>query len=100
MLRTLARESIALRALASGRGTSCAQSGTTSLRSVGEMKTKRGLGWLVGGVVLVLIGGLWTLQGTGVIGGSAMSGSMLWAVVGPIVLIVGIVLLVRWGRRR
>lgn len=63
------------------------------------MKTSRGLGWLIVGIVLVLIGGLWTLQGTGVIGGSAMSGSTLWAIVGPIVAIVGIVLLVIWGRR-
>jgi len=71
-----------------------------SLRTVDGMKTGRGLGWLIVGIVLVLVGGLWTLQGTGVIGGSAMSGSTLWAIVGPIVFIVGIVFVVRWGRRR
>jgi hypothetical protein len=64
------------------------------------MKTNRGLVRLILGIVLVLIGGLWTLQGTGVIGGSAMSGSTLWAVIGPVVVIVGIVVLVVWGRRR
>jgi hypothetical protein len=33
-----------------------------------------------------------------VIGGSVMSGSTMWAVIGPIVAIVGIVLIV-WRRR-
>jgi hypothetical protein len=63
------------------------------------MKTN-GLVWLILGIVLVAIGGLWTLQGIGVIGGSVMSGSTLWAIVGPIVAIVGIVLVVRSARRR
>jgi hypothetical protein len=43
------------------------------------------------GAVLVLLGATWTLQGLDVIGGSAMSGVTLWAVVGPIVIIVGLV---------
>ena len=51
------------------------------------------------GVVLIAIGVLWTLQGVGVIGGSAMSGSTMWAVIGPIVAIVGIVL-IGWRSRR
>jgi len=50
--------------------------------------------------VLVVIGALWTLQGIGVLGGSAMSGSMTWAIVGPMVAIVGIFLVVRWARLR
>jgi hypothetical protein len=50
--------------------------------------------FLVLGVVLVLIGLLWTLQGFNVLGGSAMSGSPLWGTIGPIVLIVGVVLIV------
>lgn len=58
--------------------------------------------WVVVGVVLIVIGLAWTLQGTGVIGGSSMSGTTTWAVVGPIVLVVGVV--VGWsglrGRRR
>ncbi len=44
------------------------------------------------GILLVLIGALWTLQGLGYVGGSAMSGKTLWAVVGPVVVIVGAVL--------
>ncbi|MEP6799716.1 MAG: hypothetical protein ABI890_16275 [Lapillicoccus sp.] len=44
------------------------------------------------GILLVLIGALWTLQGLGYVGGSAMTGQTLWAVVGPVVVIVGAVL--------
>jgi hypothetical protein len=47
---------------------------------------------LVLGVVLVAVGVLWALQGFDVIGGSAMSGVTLWAVVGPIVAVVGLAL--------
>jgi hypothetical protein len=45
--------------------------------------------WVVAGVVLVLLGLLWTLQGTGVIEGSSMSGTTTWSIIGPIVLLVG-----------
>ena len=58
-------------------------------------------GWLsvVIGVLLVLVGGLWTLQGLDVLGGSAMSGVTLWAVIGPIVVLGGLVLAVVGARR-
>jgi multisubunit Na+/H+ antiporter MnhB subunit len=48
--------------------------------------------WLVPavGVVLVLIGALWTLQGTGVLGGSSMTGSKLWTINGLIAVFVGL----------
>ena len=48
--------------------------------------------WLIVGILLFLMGALWTLQGLDVVGGSAMSGVTLWAIVGPIVAIVGLVL--------
>jgi len=54
---------------------------------------------VVVGVLFVLVGALWTLQGLGYVGGSAMSGVTLWAVVGPIVVVVG-VLVALWGARR
>nr|WP_202897019.1 hypothetical protein [Actinopolymorpha pittospori] len=61
-------------------------------------------GWVsvVLGVLLLLAGLVWSLQGLGVMGGSAMSGKTMWAVIGPIVAVVGLVLLVlggRWLRR-
>ncbi|WP_345800917.1 hypothetical protein AAIB33_15820 [Microbacterium sp. AZCO] len=49
---------------------------------------------LVPGVILALVGLVWTLQGFNVLAGSAMSGSSLWATIGPIVLIVGLALIV------
>jgi hypothetical protein len=53
------------------------------------------------GALLALVGVVWTLQGLGYVGGSVMSGETLWAVVGPIVALVGIALIaasVRAGR--
>lgn len=47
------------------------------------------------GVVLVVIGCVFTLQGLGYLAGSAMTGVTLWAYIGPIVAIVGIVLIIR-----
>ena len=49
---------------------------------------------LVVSLVLILVGGLLLLQGLGVIGGSFMSGSTLWAVWGAVILIFGIVIFV------
>jgi len=49
--------------------------------------------FLVPGVLLVAVGAVWTLQGFNILGGSAMSGSTLWAVIGPIVLIAGLALI-------
>jgi hypothetical protein len=47
------------------------------------------------GVLLVLVGLIWTFQGLGVISGSVMSGVTLWAIIGPIVAILGIWLVFR-----
>ncbi|NUR70435.1 MAG: hypothetical protein HOU81_06425 [Hamadaea sp.] len=49
--------------------------------------------WLILGVLLVLSGATWTLQGVGVLGGSSMTGESMWAVIGPIVAVVGLVLI-------
>jgi len=57
--------------------------------------------FLVPGVLLVAVGLVWTLQGLNVLGGSAMSGSPLWATIGPIVLVVGVALVwIGIARRR
>ena len=49
--------------------------------------------FLVPGVILGAVGLVWTLQGINVLGGSAMSGSPLWATIGPIVLLIGLTLI-------
>ena len=41
------------------------------------------------GIVCVLIGALWFLQGIGVVGGSFMTGSRLWLFIGLVVLLLG-----------
>jgi hypothetical protein len=56
--------------------------------------------WIALGVVLVGVGGVWTLQGLDVLGGSAMSGDTTWAIIGPIVLVVGLLTLMVGSRRR
>ncbi len=46
---------------------------------------------LVGAGALITVAGvIWTLQGLDYIGGSVMTGVTLWAVVGPVVAIVGL----------
>jgi len=52
------------------------------------------------GVLLVLVGLVWTLQGLGYVSGSAMTGVTLWAVIGPIVAIIGAFLLAGTVRGR
>ncbi|HET8778927.1 MAG TPA: hypothetical protein VF000_04930 [Agromyces sp.] len=54
------------------------------------------------GILVALLGALFTLQGLGFVGGSAMTGSTLWAILGPIIAVLGIVVIVvglRSGRR-
>ena len=59
--------------------------------------------WLVLGVLAVLVGVVWTLQGLNVLQGSGMSGQPMWAIIGPILAIVGLALVAFGagiGRRR
>ena len=51
------------------------------------------------GVVLTIAGVIWALQGFGVIGGSFMSGDSVWAIIGPIVAAVGLILAIIGVRR-
>jgi len=55
------------------------------------MTFNRALGFTVA-AVMVLVGVLWTGQGLGWIGGSSMSGSSTWAIIGPIVAGLGVAL--------
>jgi hypothetical protein len=42
------------------------------------------------GVIAILVGVLWTLQGTDVLGGSGMSGHSQWTVIGLVLVVVGL----------
>jgi hypothetical protein len=52
------------------------------------------------GLAAALAGLVWTLQGLGYVGGSFMSGATVWAIIGPIVVIVGLVLIMAGLRSR
>jgi hypothetical protein len=46
---------------------------------------------VVAGTLIVIAGLVWTLQGVGDIGGSFMSGNTVWAIIGPAVVVAGLV---------
>lgn len=52
------------------------------------------------GVIVTLFGVLWALQGFGVLGGSPMSNTTTWSVIGPITALVGIGIAYAGARRK
>ena len=50
--------------------------------------------FVVIGIAAALAGLVWTLQGLGYVGGSFMSGATVWAVIGPLVALAGLMLIV------
>ncbi|GIJ28034.1 hypothetical protein Vqi01_31960 [Micromonospora qiuiae] len=52
-------------------------------------------GWfrLALGLLAVVVGALWTVQGLGHIEGSMLTGQRIWAVVGPVLVLLGLALL-------
>lgn len=51
-------------------------------------------------VILILLGGLWALQGAGVVGGSFMSGDRTWLYIGVAIVLIGLISLVARLKRR
>ncbi len=45
---------------------------------------------IIVGALATIAGVIFALQGFGVLGGSVMSGSSLWAVLGPIIAVAGV----------
>ena len=54
----------------------------------------------VAGVLCLLIGGVWFLQGINVLPGSFMTGQPKWAVIGALLVLVSIGALIATNRRR
>jgi uncharacterized membrane protein SirB2 len=52
------------------------------------------------GVLLLLTGGVWFLQGINILPGSFMTGQTKWAVYGGLLVIAGIAVLIAANRRR
>lgn len=46
------------------------------------------------GLLLVVVGGTWTLQGLGYVTGSPMTGVAAWAIIGPLVAGLGVALVI------
>jgi hypothetical protein len=55
---------------------------------------------MVIGVVVALFGLLFALQGFGVVGGSPMSNTTTWSILGPIIALSGVGVAVAAARRR
>jgi type VI protein secretion system component VasK len=61
----------------------------------GEETTVKGWLWMVLGLLGLVLGAVWTLQGLNVLEDSGvMSGVRIWAIIGPIVGIIGLVLII------
>jgi len=46
------------------------------------------------GVLMVVVGAIWTFQGLGYLKGSVMTGVALWAILGPLVAGLGVALVI------
>ena len=46
------------------------------------------------GLIVALFGLIWALQGFGVLGGSPMSNTTTWSIIGPITVVIGVVIAV------
>jgi hypothetical protein len=62
-------------------------------------------GWfrLAVGLLAIVLGALWTVQGLGYVDGSVMTGQRIWVVIGPVLVLIGLVALwygLRARRRR
>jgi hypothetical protein len=58
-------------------------------------------GLLVGlGALVTVAGVVFALQGLGYIGGSSMTGTTLWAVLGPLIAVLGLAMIVTGLRAR
>ena len=58
------------------------------------------LTWILVGIALVVVGGIWTFQGLGYLERSPMTGVSFWAIVGPVVAGFGLALMLVLRDRR
>jgi hypothetical protein len=57
------------------------------------------IGSLIIGLIAILVGAVWILQGTGMLPGSFMTGQRMWLIIGIIVAIIGLALAYNGIRR-
>jgi hypothetical protein len=56
-------------------------------------------GLIAAGAIIALAGLVFTLQGVGVLKGSTMSNTTFWSAAGPVIIVVGLIV-IRLGARR
>ncbi len=52
------------------------------------------------GALMLVVGGVWTFQGLGYLGGSPMTDVAFWAIVGPLIAGLGVALMIVGFRGR
>ncbi|MEO3778650.1 hypothetical protein ABGB16_17720 [Micromonospora sp. B11E3] len=52
------------------------------------------------GLLAVVVGAVWTVQGLGYVAGSLMTDHRIWVLIGPLVILVGLVAIWRGLRAR
>lgn len=52
------------------------------------------------GLIIAVLGALFALQGFGIVGGSSMSGSSMWAIIGVVLFVIGVAVIALGQRRR
>ncbi|NBE84313.1 hypothetical protein [Micromonospora rubida] len=59
-------------------------------------------GWLplTLGLLAMVMGAVWTVQGLGYVGGSIMTDQWIWALTGPLLVLIGLVTIWRGLRSR
>ncbi|WP_433349364.1 hypothetical protein [Micromonospora sp. CA-111912] len=59
-------------------------------------------GWLplTLGLLAMVVGAVWTVQGLGYVGGSVMTDRRIWALIGPLLVLIGLVTIWRGLRSR
>ena len=68
--------------------------------TLGDVTSRDGrIALITGGVIALILGGVWAGQGMNLIPGSFMTGSRMWLSIGLIIAIVGIILIALGLRR-
>jgi hypothetical protein len=55
---------------------------------------------LIIGIIALAAGIIWTLQGFNIVRGGAMSGQTMWQIIGPVVALIGVILVIFSARGR
>jgi hypothetical protein len=80
----------------------CTGAAAPDLKNRSDSLRRFAMKWVLNivAVLLLLMGGVWFLQGIGVLPGSFMSGQIQWAINGGVAILIGAVLLFFANRRR